>query len=271
MPTRHVGPCFAPIGALELRVFRWFESFVNPYPEDAQATPPRSFFAFVIACSQGMRGYIAAMTLLTAAIGAFEALLFAMLGRIVDWLAKVEPGRLWTDHGGQLTALCVVLVASIVLVALQSMFKQQALAGNFPMRLRWNFHRLMLAQSMSFFQDEFAGRVAAKVMQTALAVRDTWMIVSDIMVFIVIYFVTMIAVVGSFDLRLVLPFVGWLVLYVGTLVYFVPRLARVAKSQADARSLMTGRITDAYTNIADRKSTRLNSSHTDISRMPSSA
>ena len=253
MPTRHVGPCFAPIGALELRVFRWFESFVNPYPEDAQATPPRSFFAFVIACSQGMRGYIAAMTLLTAAIGAFEALLFAMLGRIVDWLAKVEPGRLWTDHGGQLTALCVVLVASIVLVALQSMFKQQALAGNFPMRLRWNFHRLMLAQSMSFFQDEFAGRVAAKVMQTALAVRDTWMIVSDIMVFIVIYFVTMIAVVGSFDLRLVLPFVGWLVLYVGTLVYFVPRLARVAKSQADARSLMTGRITDAYTNIATVK------------------
>jgi ATP-binding cassette, subfamily B, multidrug efflux pump len=253
MPTRHVGPRFAPIGALELRVFRWFESFVNPYPEDAQATPPRSFFAFVLACSQGLRGYIAAMTLLTAVIGAFEALLFAMLGRIVDWLAKVEPGRLWTDHGGQLTALCVVLVASIVLVALQSMFKQQALAGNFPMRLRWNFHRLMLAQSMSFFQDEFAGRVAAKVMQTALAVRDTWMIVSDIMVFIVIYFVTMIAVVGSFDLRLVLPFVGWLVLYVGTLVYFVPRLARVAKSQADARSLMTGRITDAYTNIATVK------------------
>ncbi len=253
MPTRHVGPRLAPIGALELRVFRWFESFVNPYPEGAQATPPRGFFAFVLACSQGLRGYIAAMTLLTAAIGAFEALLFAMLGRIVDWLAKVEPGRLWTDHGGQLTALCVVLIASIVLVALQSMFKQQALAGNFPMRLRWNFHRLMLAQSMSFFQDEFAGRVAAKVMQTALAVRDTWMIVSDIMVFIVIYFVTMIAVVGSFDLRLVLPFVGWLVLYVGTLVYFVPRLARVAKSQADARSLMTGRITDAYTNIATVK------------------
>lgn len=234
-------------------MFRWFESFVNPYPEAALATPPRSFFAFVLACSQGMRGYIATMTLLTAVIGAFEALLFAMLGRIVDWLAKVEPGRLWSDHGGQLTALFAVLLASIVLVALQSMFKQQALAGNFPMRLRWNFHRLMLAQSMSFFQDEFAGRVAAKVMQTALAVRDTWMIVSDIMVFIVIYFVTMIAVVGSFDLRLVLPFVGWLLLYLGTLVFFVPRLARVAKSQADARSLMTGRITDAYTNIATVK------------------
>ena len=79
------------------------------------------------------------------------------------------------------------------------------------MRLRWNFHRLMLGQSMSFYQDEFAGRIATKVMQTALAVRDTWFIVADILVFIVIYFVTMIAVVGHFDVWLLLPFLGWLV------------------------------------------------------------
>ncbi len=234
-------------------MFRLFERLVDPYPDTPPATPPRGFLAFVWACAHGMRRYIAAMTILTAAIGAFEALLFAMLGRIVDWLAKVEPARLWTDHGTALWTLFGVLVGSVFLIALQSMLKQQALAGNFPMRLRWNFHRLMLAQSMAFFQDEFAGRVAAKVMQTALAVRDTWMIVSDIMVFIVIYFVTMMVVVGSFDWRMVLPFVGWIVLYVAALFFFVPRLSRVARSQADARSLMTGRITDAYTNIATVK------------------
>ncbi|HET8871089.1 MAG TPA: ABC transporter ATP-binding protein, partial [Aquabacterium sp.] len=115
------------------------------------------------------------------------------------------------------------------------------------------FHRLMLGQSMGFYQDEFAGRIATKVMQTALAVRDTILIVADILVFVVIYFITMSAVVGGFDLWLLLPFLGWLGCYVGALLFFIPRLAKWAKEQADARSLMTGRITDAYTNIATVK------------------
>jgi ATP-binding cassette, subfamily B, multidrug efflux pump len=112
---------------------------------------------------------------------------------------------------------------------------------------------LMLAQSMSFYQDEFAGRIATKVMQTALAVRDTWLIFTDILVYVVIYFVTLIAVLGAFDGWLVVPFMGWLFLYGLTLWYFVPKLGKVAQAQADARSLMTGRITDAYTNIATVK------------------
>jgi ATP-binding cassette subfamily B multidrug efflux pump len=111
----------------------------------------------------------------------------------------------------------------------------------------------MLGQSMSFYQDEFAGRVATKVMQTALAVRDTWFTVADILVFTVIYFVTMIAVVGHFDFWLLVPFVGWVTLYGLAVAWFVPRLARIGAAQADARSLMTGRVTDAYTNIATVK------------------
>jgi ATP-binding cassette subfamily B multidrug efflux pump len=90
-------------------------------------------------------------------------------------------------------------------------------------------------------------------MQTALAVRDTWMIGGEMLAFVVIYFVTMIAVLGGFDLWMLLPFLGWLACYLLTLVYFVPRLGRVAMQQADARSLMTGRIADAYTNIATVK------------------
>jgi ATP-binding cassette subfamily B multidrug efflux pump len=234
-------------------VFRAFERLVHPYPDGEPAPPPRGLLAFVWHCTQGMRPYIAVMTLATAVIGAFEALLFAFLGRVVDWLAKVEPARLWIEHGGTLSLLAGVLVASIALVALQSLFKQQSLAGNFPMRLRWNFHRLMLGQSMAFYQDEFAGRIATKVMQSALAVRDTVMVITDILVFVVIYFVTMVAVVGSFDAWMLAPFGGWVALYVLALVYFVPRLGKVAQAQADARSLMTGRITDAYTNIATVK------------------
>jgi ATP-binding cassette subfamily B multidrug efflux pump len=234
-------------------LFSAFERLVDPYPEAPPAPPPRGFFAFVWACTLGLRRYILAMTVLTAGIGAFEALLFAMLGHVVDWLARVQPARLWSEERGNLLLLVAVLAASTLLVALQSLFKQQALAGNFPMLLRWKFHRLLLQQSMGFYQDEFAGRVATKVMQTALAVRDIWMVLCELLVFVIIYFVTLLGVLGGFDAWLLAPFVGWVALYVVALVYFVPRLGRVGQAQADARSLMTGRITDAYTNIATVK------------------
>jgi ATP-binding cassette subfamily B multidrug efflux pump len=234
-------------------LFRYFENLVSPYPNTPPPPLPHGFFAFLWACARGVRRYIAAMTLFTAVIGVFEALLFSVLGHVVDWLAKVEPSRLWTEQRGHLMLLAAVLAGSIALIGLQSLLKQQALAGNFAMRLRWNFHRNMLAQSLSFYHDEFAGRVAAKLMQTALAVRDTWMILADILVFVVIYFVTIALVVGNFHLWLLVPFMGWLAIYLVAIGYFVPRLGAVAMAQADARSMMTGRITDAYTNITTVK------------------
>src|SRR5205809_383484 len=185
--------------------------------------------------------------------GGTEGGVRSIVQRVVDWLAKTEPARLWTDQRGSLLLLAAVLAASPLAVALQAMLKYQTLYANFPMRLRWNFHRFMLGQSMSFYQDEFAGRVATKVMQTSLAVRDTWLIVAELLVFVIIYFVTLLAVLGNFDTRLLIPFLGWLALYIIALYYFVPRLGRVARIQADARSMMTGRMTDAYTNIATVK------------------
>ncbi|HRD35707.1 MAG TPA: ABC transporter ATP-binding protein [Rhodocyclaceae bacterium] len=234
-------------------LFGSFERRVHPYPDETPRTPPRGFFAFLWAGTEGVRPFILGMMLLTALIGAFEALLFALLGRVVDWLAAVEPARLWAEEGFTLVVLALVIVGSTGLVAVQTMLKHQTLAGNFPMRLRWNFHRLMLGQSMSFYQDEFAGRVAAKVMQTALAVRDTCMILTDILVFVTIYFMTMVIVVGSFASWMLAPFLAWVSLYALALWYFVPKLARVSREQADARAMMTGRITDAYTNIATVK------------------
>jgi ATP-binding cassette subfamily B multidrug efflux pump len=200
-----------------------------------------------------MRPFILGMTLLTALIGAFEALLFAMMGKVVDTLSHIAPKDLWHQHLHDLLVLAGILLFSTAVIWIQTLLKHQTLAGNFPMRLRWSFHRLMLGQSMSFYQDEFAGRVSAKVMQTALAVRDVWFIVSDIMVYVVIYFVTIVTVVGGFSLLIVWPFLIWLALYIGALTYFIPRLAKVSQRQADARALMTGRITDAYTNISTVK------------------
>jgi ATP-binding cassette subfamily B multidrug efflux pump len=231
----------------------WFERLLYPYSEEVPATPPRGFIAFIWSCTKGARKYILAMTLVTAATGAFEALLFAMMGRIVDWLAHVQPALLWQHERTHLLLLAAVVMASVLLVALQTFFKHQTLAGNFPMQLRWNFHRMMLNQSMGFYQDEFAGRVATKVMQTALAVRDVCMITGDILVFVLIYFITLVSVVGTFDRWLLVPFLSWAFVYICALRYFVPRLSKVSRKQADARSLMTGRITDAYTNIGTVK------------------
>ena len=234
-------------------MFQRFEQLVHPYPDAMPSPPPKTFFAFLWECTHGVRPYLLLLMVFTAAIGAFEALLFSMMAHVVDLLASTQPAALWQQHGKMLSVLGAVLLLSIAFASLQALFKYQGIFSNFPMRLRWNFHRLMLEQSLSFYQDEFAGRISTKVMQTALAARDTWLIFTDILVYVLIYFATMVAVVGVFDAWLMVPFLGWLLAYALTLSYFVPRLGKVAQAQADARSLMTGRITDAYTNIATVK------------------
>ncbi|MFT3850012.1 MAG: ABC transporter ATP-binding protein [Propionivibrio sp.] len=230
-----------------------FESLIHPYPEATPDVPPKTLFAFLYAGTRGLRPLIVVMAVLTALIGVFEALLFGFLGSLVDWLAEMRPETFWTEQGTTLALLVAALLASPVVLTVQAMLKQQTLAANFPMLLRWNFHRLMLGQSMSFYQDEFAGRVATKVMQTALAVRDSVMIVTDILVWVSVYFISMVVVAAHFDAWLLVPFGLWLALYASAMCYFVPRLGKVAQAQADARSLMTGRVTDAYANISTVK------------------
>ena len=200
-----------------------------------------------------MRPFLLGMTVFTACIAGFEALLFAMMGKIVDWLSNIPPQLVWETHQHKLLLLSAALILSTVFIVLQTLFKHQSLAANFPMRMRWNFHRLMLNQSLSFYQDEFAGRVSAKVMQTALAVRDVWFIVADIMVYVLVYFGSMVGIVAYFNALIAIPFLLWLTAYVLSLSFFVPRLSQTSQWQADARSLMTGRITDAYTNISTVK------------------
>ena len=234
-------------------MFRAFERLLHPYPEAEPLLPPKGFFAFVSACTRGLRGYIGLLALLSAAISAYEAFLFLLLGRIVDWLGSVPPDRLWEEQGQMLAVLAVVLLASTGLVAFQTIMKHQTLAINFPLQMRWNFHRLMLGQSLAFYSDDFAGRITTKVMQTALAVREMVFTSTEVVIGVGVYFISIVALAGAFDARLALPFVCWLALYLAAIYFFVPRLGRIGKAQADARSLMTGRITDAYTNISTVK------------------
>ncbi|HBO18714.1 MAG TPA: multidrug ABC transporter ATP-binding protein [Methylophilaceae bacterium] len=234
-------------------MFKYFEKLLNPFPEDFLVTPPKTLLPFVWLCTKNLRWLILCMALLTAFIGSFEAVLFSYMGSLIDLLNHSNRNDFLNQHLSMLLSAALILILSTFLILFQTLIKHQALAGTFPMRMRWNFHRLLLNQSMNFYHNEFAGRVAAKVMQTALAVRDLWFILADILIYVVIYFLTMILVIGKFNYVLMLPFVGWVMFYILALIYFVPRLSKLSRNQADARSLMTGRITDAYTNISTIK------------------
>lgn len=235
------------------KIFSWFESRIDPYPEAAPKTPEKGLWRFSWSNMAGVRKWIAALAALTAGIGIMEALVFQFMGKIVEWLGKYAPAELFAEKGWELAAMAAMMVFSVVWAFAASNVRLQTLQGVFPMRLRWNFHRLMLNQSLGFYQDEFAGRVSAKVMQTALALRDAVMTVADMVVYVSVYFITSGVILASLDSWLLLPFIGWIVGFASVMRLLIPKLGQTAAWQADARSLMTGRITDAYSNIATVK------------------
>ena len=235
------------------KIFSWFESRVETYPESAPLTPEKGLLPFVWSGTEGVRKWILILGTMTAGIGIMEALLFQFMGKVVDWLGKYTPATLFAEKGWALAAMAAMMLFSIGWIFIASNVRLQTLQGVFPMRLRWNFHRLMLDQSLGFYQDEFAGRVSAKVMQTALALRDVVMTVADMVVYVLVYFITSGVILVSFDSWLLLPFIGWIIGFALVMRFLIPKLGKTAARQADARSLMTGRITDAYSNITTVK------------------
>ncbi|MGE8388488.1 MAG: ABC transporter transmembrane domain-containing protein, partial [Pseudomonas sp.] len=209
-------------------MLRAFEQRLDPFPPDEAPPPPVGLLRFLWACTRGARGYILALALLSAGVSIYEAWLFSFLGQVVDLLSAWQAGGAADGQESRvLWGIGIVLLTSIGLVALRTMVQHQVLAINLPLRLRWDFHRLMLRQSLSFFSDEFSGRVTTKVMQTALAVREVLFTVIEIAPGIGVYFIAIIALAGGFDLKLMLPFIAWVALFGLAMLYFVPRLGKV--------------------------------------------
>ena len=235
------------------KIFNWFESRVEAYPEAVPLSPKKGLLPFVWSGMDGVRKWIAVLAVMTAGIGIMEALLFQFMGKVVDWLGRYTPETLFAEKGWALAGMALMMLFSICWIFIASNVRLQTLQGVFPMRLRWNFHRLMLGQSLGFYQDEFAGRVSAKVMQTALALRDVVMTLADMVTYVLVYFITSGVILATLDGWLLLPFIGWIIGFAAVMRFLIPKLGRTAAAQADARSLMTGRITDAYSNIATVK------------------
>lgn len=235
------------------KIFSWFESRIDPYPEAAPKTPEKGLWRFIWSNIEGVRKWIAVLAVFTVGVGIMEALMFQFMGKVVDWLGAYTPQTLFVEKGHALIGMMAMVAFFAVWTFFASCVRLQTLQGVFPMRLRWNFHRLMLGQSLGFYQDEFAGRVSAKVMQTALALRDVVMTVADMVVYVLVYFITSGVILSSFDAWLILPFICWMIGFAMIMRFLIPKLGKTAARQADARSLMTGRITDAYSNIATVK------------------
>ena len=235
-------------------MFGFFERLVDPFPKKAAQRPPDSVYQFCRHYSRGMEPWLLLMAFLTAITAISEALLFGILGQVVDWLSERNPETFIEQSGSTLIGMGIFMLILIPLSnAMRSLVVHQTLMGNFPMSVRWMAHRYLLNQSYGFFQNEFSGRIATKVMQTALAVRDTVMKLLDVMLFVAIYMVTALILVASADPRLCIPLIIWLFFYIIVQRYFVPKMKKIAMVQADARSLMTGRIVDSYTNIVTLK------------------
>jgi len=235
-------------------MFRWFEERLDPFPADPPAQPPRSLYAFCRHYTRGSETWLVLMALTTAGIALAELAMYAYLGALVDRLGTTTPAAFLAEEGRRLLAMGLLVLLGLPLVVLaNSLIQHQVLLGNFPMRIRWNVHRYLLRQSMGYFQNEFAGRIATKLMQTSLAVRETVLKLLDIGNYVLVFFIGTLVVAGAADWRLMLPFAAWAAGYVALMWFFVPRMERVSRAQADARSVMTGRVVDSYTNIATVK------------------
>lgn len=236
------------------RVFRWLENFSDPFPAEQPEKPPTTLIPFIIHYARPFWPLILTGALFSTVVALIEVSLFAFVGNLVDWLASTERASFWEEHQFVLTGMGILLL--VVLPALKFCYESiihQGLLGNFAMRTRWQAHRYLLRQSLGFFQNDFAGRVAAKMMQTALGVRDTVMQTTEVLLYVVVYFTGAVILFASSDLRLTAPMIGWLIGYLLVLRYFIPRMRDISMAQAEARSAVTGRVVDSYTNIATVK------------------
>ncbi len=236
-------------------MFRWFETRIDPFPTDQVEQPPDKLVAFFWYYLRPVWWAFALLTVTTLLLAGLEVLVLAFVGQVVDMMkGAADPRAFFTDHAAQLIGMTVVtLVLRPLLSMLADLFKQQMIMGPVNIRTRWLAHRYVLRQSLGYFQNDFAGRVATRVIQVGPAVRDVAANLCDIVVWVAVHWIGAFILFLAADWRLGIPLTVWLLGYIAALFYFVPRIERLSHAMSDARSMLTGRIVDSYTNIATVK------------------
>jgi ATP-binding cassette subfamily B multidrug efflux pump len=232
-------------------MFRWFETRIDAFPDDAPERPPTTLVDFYWYYVKPVWP-IFLVLLVVGGIGSLiEVALFAFVGSLVDLMRNAEqPERFFADHGMTLAGMgFVALVLRPLVSTAHDLIKNQMISGPFTTRIRWLTHRYVLRQSIGFFQNDFAGRVANKVMQTGTALRESVVQVVDAVWYVAVYWTGALVLFAQADWRLTLPLIAWLVAYAFAIVHFVPRIKQASTEASEARSMLMGRIVDAYTNI----------------------
>ncbi len=232
-------------------MFRWFESRIATFPDGPPARPPETMLAFYL---HFVRPIWPAFSLLLVAglLGSLiEVALLAFVGSLVDMMKGAQsPAQFFADHGTILMVMAsIALIARPAVSTAHELIKNQIIAAPVSTRIRWLTHRYVLRQSLGFFQNDFAGRVANKIIQTGPALRDSVVQVIDAVWYAVVQWIGAAVVFAAADWRLLIPLVAWLALYVVALVLFVPRIKERSTAASEARSMLVGRIVDSYTNI----------------------
>lgn len=231
-------------------MWNFFEKLVKPFPDEAVIQPPSSFFKFIAFYTKGMWRYIILIAITSAFVAIGEALFFYYLGKFVDVLSQSSPDTFWQEHSDicwQFSALLLLGLPLMILV--HNLLLNQTIRVNFPTQIRYRMHRYLLRQSMSFFASDFAGRLVQKLMQTSMGVRDTVLKFFNVIVHMLVYFVTMLGMLAGANIYLMLIMLLWLVIYVLIMCYFIPKLREQSKDNAEKRSIMVGGIVDSYSNI----------------------
>ncbi|MBG1231128.1 ABC transporter ATP-binding protein [Aestuariivirga litoralis] len=232
------------------RFFNWLERKVESFPTSAPAMPQANTWGFIRFYSRPFLPLIFVGLALSVAIAIIEVRVYAYVGTLIDLLGKADRSTFFAEHGSTMliyAGLALLIQPGLSMIA--DAVENQGLRGNFAMRIRWLAHRYMLRQSMEFFHNEFAGRVATKVMQAALGVRDVVMKLTQVISWVVVFVITALASFIANDWRLAIPMVVWIAAYGVVMRHFVPQMGKLSERQADMRSLVTGRIVDTYTNI----------------------
>lgn len=228
----------------------FFEKLVNPFPKIDNQTPPNTLWGFIRYHNQGYGWVFLALGILEALSAVSEIAIYAFMGQLVDLLSKHDKATFLQSEMPTLLGYSALLLIAMPLINyLRTSLRSRTLNGNLPMSVRWRSHRYLLNQGMSFFQDEFAGRAATKVMQSSMAVREVTLITVSVMVYVLVYFGSMLYVLTNLNTWFLVPMLVWLFIYTALQFYFNPKVRQYSQAQSDARSTMTGRIVDAYTNI----------------------